>query len=75
MLDEVSRLMNKWLHDSSLKDIAFKALMVMPNVETFTAFKRYLFLEKSSMIDCVLNAPLKCITLNHSFPMHYFSTP
>ena len=43
--------------------------------DIFTAFKRYLFLEKSSMIDCVLNAPMKCITLTHSFPMHYFSTP
>ena len=33
---EVSTLMNEWLHDSLLQDISFKALMVMPNAETYS---------------------------------------
>ena len=28
-IDEISRLMNEWIHESSLKDITFKAIMVM----------------------------------------------
>ena len=28
-IDEISRLMNEWIHDSPLKDIAFKAIMIM----------------------------------------------
>ena len=28
-IDEISRLMNKWIHESPLKDIAFKGIMVM----------------------------------------------
>ena len=31
-IGEVSRLMSGWLHDSPLKDIAFKAIMVMPSL-------------------------------------------
>ena len=31
-IDEVSRLMNEWLKDSTLKDIVFKAIMVMLNL-------------------------------------------
>ena len=31
-IGEVSRLMSEWLHDSPLKDIAFKAIMVMPSL-------------------------------------------
>ena len=30
---EVSRLMSEWLHDLPLKDIAFKAIMVMPSLK------------------------------------------
>ena len=43
--------------------------------DIFTAFKSYLFVEKSSMIDCVLDTPLKCITLTHSFPNASFLYP
>ena len=32
LLEEVSRLVNEWLQDWPLKDIAFKAIMVMPNL-------------------------------------------
>ena len=28
-IDKISRLMSKWIHESPLKDIAFKAIMVM----------------------------------------------
>ena len=31
-IGEVSRLMSEWLHDSLLKDIKFKAIMVMPRL-------------------------------------------
>ena len=31
-IGEVSRLMTEWVHDSPLKDIAFKAIMVMPSL-------------------------------------------
>ena len=31
-IGEVSRLMSEWLHDSPLKDIAFKAIMVMSSL-------------------------------------------
>ena len=31
-IDEISRLMNEWIHESSVKDIAFKAIMVMPSL-------------------------------------------
>ena len=31
-IGEVSRLMSEWLHDSPMKDIAFKAIMVMPSL-------------------------------------------
>ena len=31
-IDEISRLMNEWIHESPLKDIAFKAIMVMPGL-------------------------------------------
>ena len=31
-VDETTRLMNEWLHDSPMKDIAFKAIMIMPNL-------------------------------------------
>ena len=31
-IGEVSGLMSEWLHDSPLKDIAFKAIMVMPSL-------------------------------------------
>ena len=31
-IGEVSRLMSEWLYDSPLKDIAFKAIMVMPSL-------------------------------------------
>ena len=31
-IDEVSRLMNAWVEDSPLKNIAFKAIMVMPSI-------------------------------------------
>ena len=37
-IDGISRLMKEWIHDSSLKDIAFKAIMVITG----------LFLQKSS---------------------------
>ena len=30
--DEVTSLLNEWLHDSLLKDISFKAIMMMPNL-------------------------------------------
>ena len=48
LLDEVSRLTNKWLHDSSLKDIAFKTLMVMPNVETYLRLLKVICLWKKA---------------------------
>ena len=32
LIGEVSRLMSEWLHDSPLKDITFKATMVMPSL-------------------------------------------
>ena len=31
-VDETTRLMNEWLHDSPMKDIVFKAIMIMPNL-------------------------------------------
>ena len=31
-VDETTRLMNEWLHDSPMKDVAFKAIMIMPNL-------------------------------------------
>ena len=31
-VDETTRLMNEWLHDSTMKDVAFKAIMIMPNL-------------------------------------------
>ena len=31
-IGEVSRLLSEWLHDSPLKDIAFKAIMEMPSL-------------------------------------------
>ena len=31
-IGEVSRLMNEWLRDSPMKDIAFKAIIVMPRL-------------------------------------------
>ena len=31
-IDETTRLLNEWLHDSPLKDVAFKAIMVMPSL-------------------------------------------
>ena len=31
-IGEVSRLMSEWLHDSPLKDIVFKTIMVMPSL-------------------------------------------
>ena len=31
-IGEVSRFMSEWIHDSLLKDIAFKAIMVMPSL-------------------------------------------
>ena len=31
-IEEVSRLISEWLHDSPLKNIAFKAIMVMPSL-------------------------------------------
>ena len=31
-IDEITRLMNAWTNDSPLKEIAFKAIMVMPNL-------------------------------------------
>ena len=31
-IDETSRLMNAWLHHSPLKDVAFKAIMIMPSI-------------------------------------------
>ena len=31
-IDEMSRLMNEWIRESPLKDIAFKAIMVMPGL-------------------------------------------
>ena len=30
-IDETTKLMNEWLQESPLKDIAFKAIMIMPN--------------------------------------------
>ena len=29
LIDEIFRLMNEWIHESSLKDIAFKTIIVM----------------------------------------------
>ena len=31
-IEETTRLMNEWLHDSTMKDIAFKAIMIMPGL-------------------------------------------
>ena len=31
-IDETTRLMNAWLSDSCLKDIAFKAIIIMPGL-------------------------------------------
>ena len=31
-IDETTKLMNKWLQELPLKDIAFKAIMIMPNL-------------------------------------------
>ena len=31
-IDETTKLMNKWLQESPLKDVAFKAVMIMPNL-------------------------------------------
>ena len=31
-IDETTKLMNEWLQESTLKDIAFKAIMIMPNL-------------------------------------------
>ena len=31
-IDETSKLMNEWLQESPLKDIAFKAIMIMPTL-------------------------------------------
>ena len=31
-IDETTKLMNEWLHESTLKNIAFKAIMIMPNL-------------------------------------------
>ena len=31
-IGEISRLMSEWLHDLPLKDIVFKAIMVMPSL-------------------------------------------
>ena len=31
-IEETTKLMNEWLHDSPSKDIAFKAIMVMPSL-------------------------------------------
>lgn len=31
-IDETTRLMNEWLQESPMKDIAFKAIMIMPNL-------------------------------------------
>ena len=31
-IEETTKLINKWLHDSPLKDIAFKAIMIMPSL-------------------------------------------
>ena len=31
-IDETTKLMNEWLQESPLKDIAFKAIMIMPNL-------------------------------------------
>ena len=31
-IDEIAKLMNDWAHDSPLKEIAFKAIMLMPNL-------------------------------------------
>ena len=31
-VDETTRLMNEWLHDSPMKDIAFKSIMIIPNL-------------------------------------------
>ena len=31
-IDEMYRLMNEWIHESPLKDIGFKAIMVMPGL-------------------------------------------
>ena len=31
-IDETTKLMNEWLQESPLKDIAFKVIMVMPNL-------------------------------------------
>ena len=31
-IDEITKLMNDWAHDSPLKEIAFKAIMLMPNL-------------------------------------------
>ena len=31
-IDKISWLMNKWMHESPLKDIGFKAIMVMPSL-------------------------------------------
>ena len=31
-IEETTKLMNEWLHDSTLKDITFKAAMIMPSL-------------------------------------------
>ena len=31
-IEETTKLINKWLHDSPLKDIAFKAIMIMQSL-------------------------------------------
>ena len=31
-IEETTKLINKWLQDSPLKDIAFKAIMIMPSL-------------------------------------------
>ena len=31
-IDETTKLINEWLQESTLKDIAFKAIMIMPNL-------------------------------------------
>ena len=31
-IDETTKLMNEWVQESPLKDIAFKAIMIMPNI-------------------------------------------
>ena len=32
VIEETNKLMNEWLHDSPLKDIAFKAIMIMSSL-------------------------------------------